>query len=514
VIAAYAIATLAIGYLAKRGHESASDLLVGGRSLPTWAVLASMVATELSAATFLGVPDAAYNGSWTYLELAFGALLGKLAVSIRVIPLYHRLGVLSIYQLLAQRFGRSAQRAASLCFIAGRLLASGVRLFIAALAFSVVTGAGVEIAIVGCGVIAGLYTRAGGIRSVIWTDALQAGVFLAGALALLGAAVAAADGGLAAILAWAAPHGRTEIFSGPPWLSLSSARPFGTAVIGGFFLTLATHGTDHDMVQRLLAARGGRAGGLALFGSALLNFPLTLLFLLVGTGIAYTHAMAPSMVDLPDAGRVVPTFALSVLPAGLRGLVFAGLFAAAMSSLDSAICAIATTWTVDLSRDGATGSSERLAARTRRASVLASVLLIAAALAMAAYHAALAASTQAGGPPSLVEFALSAMTILYGGLLGVFAVAVLGRGGSAAGAVAGLIAGSGVGLALFLHPLLLGTTLLAWTWWIPLAAGVSAAVTLAVPRLFRPRSAAVEPSEPSAGAGPDAPGAVDEQRMG
>jgi Na+/proline symporter len=125
--------------------------------------------------------------------------------------------------------------------------------------------------------------------------------------------------------------------------------------------------------------------------------------------------------------------------------------------------------------------------------LLASVLLIGAALAMAAYHEALTASAEDGaGPLSLVEFALSAMTILYGGLLGVFAVAVLGRGGNAAGAVAGLVAGSLVGLALFLHPLLLGSTLLAWTWWIPLAAGVSAAFTLGVPHLFPSRSAPVE----------------------
>jgi SSS family transporter len=451
--------------------------------MPTWAVLGSMVATELSAATFLGVPDAAYHGSWSYLELAFGALLGKLAISIRVIPLYHRLGVVSIYELLAQRFGPRAQRAASICFIAGRLMASGVRLFIAALAFAVVTGASIGVAIIACGVVAGLYTRAGGIRSVIWTDVLQAGVFLAGALALLGAAAATAVGGLDTILAWGAQHGRIEVFSGPPWLSLSDTRPFGTALLGGFFLTLATHGTDHDMVQRLLTTRGGRAGGLALTGSALLNFPLTLLFLLVGTGIAYSHAMSPPVAELAEAGRVVPTFALAALPAGLRGLVFAGLAAAAMSSLDSAICAIATSFTVDLSAAGITGSPAEVAGRTRRASVWASGGLIAAALAMAAYHAAVTGASNESGPTiSLVEFALSAMTILYGGLLGVFGVAVLTRrAGSESGALVGLAAGSLVGLALFLHPLLLGRTLLAWTWWIPLAAAVSATLTVVVP---------------------------------
>ena len=472
VIGVYAAAVLGLGKLAARGHAKAEDLLVAGRSMATWAVLASMIATELSAATFLGVPDAAYSGSWSYLELAFGALLGKLAISLRVIPLYHRVGVVSIYQLLKDRFGQRAQRAAASCFLVGRLMASGVRLFIAALAFSIVTGTSVPVAILACGVVAGIYTRAGGLRSVIWTDVLQALVFLAGATALLLAAVASVDGGFGAIWEWASVHGRNDVFTFTPLFSLTDTTGFGTALVGGFFLTLATHGTDQDMVQRLLAARGGRQGGLALSGSALLNFPLTALFLAVGTAIAASHALSPPGYEIGESARVVPTFALHALPDGIRGLVFAGLFAAAMSSLDSAICAIATTWTVDLAREPVTG--DRLAARTRRAAVFATGGLVVSALAMGGYHGALAE----GSGPSLVEFALSAMTILYGGLLGVFAVAVLAPGvGSERSAVAGLATGAVLGLSLFVHPIVLGETWLAWTWWIPVSATVAAAVT-------------------------------------
>ena len=435
-----------------------------------------MVATELSAATFLGVPDAAYSGTWSYLELAFGALLGKLAISLRVIPLYHRLGVVSVYQLLEDRFGPRAQRAAALCFVVGRLLASGVRLFIAALAFSTVTATSVPFSIVVCGIVAGIYTRAGGIRAVIWTDILQAGVFLAGAIALLGAAAASVDGGLGSIWEWARAGGRTDVFTFVPFFTLADGTGFGTALVGGFFLTLATHGTDHDMVQRLLTARGGREGGLALTGSALLNFPLTLLFLGVGTAIAASHALSPPVWDPGESARVVPAFALNALPVGVRGLVFAGLFAAAMSSLDSAICAIATTTTIDLARTPVTGDA--LAARTRRAAVHATVGLVISALAMSAYHAGVA-----GTGLSLVEFALSAMTILYGGLLGVFAVAVLLPGvGSESSAVRGLATGGALGLALFLHPILLGETWLAWTWWIPVSATVTAVVTVGTRR--------------------------------
>ncbi len=481
VIAAYAVGVLAIGRLAARGHDTAEDLLVGGRAIPTWAVLGSMVATELSAATFLGVPDAAFGGAWSYLELAFGALLGKLVVSVHVIPLYHRLGIVSLYEFLAVRFGPRSQKLAAACFIVGRLLASGVRLFIAALAFSVATETSIPLAIVACGIIAGLYTRAGGIRSVIWTDLLQALVFLAGAFALLAAAAASVPGGFEAIWSWAQETERTRIFHLDPVFTWTDGTGIGSAVVGGFLLTLATHGTDFDMVQRLLTARSGRAGGSALFGSALLNFPITALFLMVGTAIAAHQALGPAGWE-PDSARVVPSFAMQVLPVGVRGLVFAGLLAAAMSSLDSAICAIATSWTVDLSGGhigGAPLDDARLATRTRRASVAATAALIVAALAMAAYHAAV--SQNAGGL-SLVEFALSAMTILYGGLLGVFAVAVLApAAGSDRGATVGLVAGGVVGLLLFLHPVLLGQTWLAWTWWIPVSACIAALATVAWP---------------------------------
>jgi SSS family solute:Na+ symporter len=486
VIAGYAVIVLALGAVVKRGHDSAADLLVGSRSVPVWAVLCSMVSTELSAATFLGVPDAAYLGDWSYLEFAFGALLGKLAVSVSVIPLAHRLGATSLYEVLGWRFGPRAQRAASASFIGGRLLASGVRLFIASLALSVATGSSVEVAIVVCGIIAGLYTRAGGIRSVIYTDALQGAVFVAAAIALVVAAVSSVDGGLSSVLSWAAEHGRTRIFVGPPWFSLSDSRPFGTAIVGGFFLTLATHGTDADMVQRLLAARSGRLGGLALSGSALLNFPMTVLFLSVGTAIACLHA-ATAGAETVEAGRIVPTFTLAVLPAGLRGLVFAGLAAAAMSSLDSAICAIAAAWCVDV----APHPDRDLAKRMRSASGAVCALLILSALGMAFYHAMVTSNTSSGPTLNLVEFALSSMTILYGGLLGVFTVGVLTRdAGSEHSAIRGLVLGAIVGFALFLHPVLLDRTVLAWTWWIPLSATVSAAATFAGKSARRPTSTA------------------------
>jgi len=476
-IALYGAIILFVGWRAAgtRGESPTPDnWLVADRNLPTWAVLASMVATELSAATFIGVPHAAYTGDWSYLQLAFGALLGKLVLAARVIPLYHRLGVTTVYGFLQDRFGSTTRKSAALCFVAGRSLASGARLFIAALAFSAATGGSIETAIAVSALVAGIYTGRGGLRAVVWTDALQAGVFLGAAAVALWMLDAHLPGGLAAAFDWANEEGRARIFHPDPLFSLGSGSALGSALVAGFFLTLATHSTDHDMVQRLLAARDGRRGGRALWISALINFPMTLLFLAIGTALAYHHLQAPPPYDIGDARQVFPLFALHELPSGLRGLVFAGLFAAAMSSLDSAICAIGATWVSDI----APGPTS--AARLRKISAVTCIALAAAALGMSSYQEAM--QTRGASLPNLVEFALSAMSVLYGGLLGLFAAGFArepraDENRDRRGPM-GLGLGAAIGLGFFLEPLWTGSTSLAWGYRIPVAAAFSFAVAL------------------------------------
>jgi SSS family transporter len=475
LMVAYALALLWIGRVSGRGHQSASDLTLGQRALPTWAVLCSMSATELSAATFIGVPHAAFTGDWSYLQLAVGALLAKWLIARQVIPLYHRMQLVTVYGFLRVRFDVTVQRVAAACFVAGRVLASGVRLFIAALALAAVTDVPIEWAIVASGCVASLYTLSGGIRAVIWTDTLQGALLLIAALTTLVALVVSHPDGLGGILEWARAGGRTQILHTEPLISLTSGSALGVALCGGFFLTLATHSTDHDMVQRLLTTRDGERGGRALLGSALLNFPLTLLFLMIGTALAWFYSWPPGY-DIEDSARILPLYALHELPQGLRGLLFAGLFAAAMSSLDSAICAIGTTWVTDVA-PGPRSEEEQVRA-LRVASVVFGALLIAAALGMAQYHAILVERSSDGGGISLVDFALSSMTILYGGLLGIFALGLATRTrGSRRSVLAGLGCGAAVGLALFLHRL--GPAdwpRIAWAWWIPLAGSVTLAV--------------------------------------
>ncbi len=478
VLGLYASVLLAVGIGSARGHQTSRDLTVGGHRLPVWAVLLSMTATELSAATFIGVPQASFAGNWSYLQLAIGALLAKVWVARRVIPRYHADRLVTVYGFLTQRYGQSVGRAASLSFIAGRVLASGARLFIAALAFSLVANISIHTAIIIAGALAAGYTLAGGIRSVVYTDVLQGAVFLVAALGLLASIAFLAPEGLLEVWDWGQETSRTQIFHTAPLFSFSRSDALGTALIGAFFLTVATHSTDHDMVQRLLTTRDGASGGRALLGSAWINFPLTFLFLAIGTGIAFVYS-GQSPERLADSSRIVAHFAWHELPSGIRGLVFAGLFAAAMSSLDSAICAIGTTWVTDVwPRRGRAGQAVHPSS-LRWASASFSGILIASALLMAAYHDHLIDTPNA---PNLVEFALGTMSILYGGLLGVFGVAFLTRNrGSEQSALAGLAAGTFAGLALFLHPVVMDQTHIAWTWWIPLSGSLAFAVTVSRP---------------------------------
>jgi len=497
VMGLYAAAVLAIGLWVGRGRQTTGDFFLGGRRMPVWAVFCSMVATELSAATFIGVPHAAYLGNWSYVQFAFGALAAKIVLAVWFITLYHRLNLITVYGFMEQRFGRRAHLCSAWFFLGGRLLASGVRLFIAGLAFATVTGFSVEVAIVVAGVIAAAYTLAGGIKAVIWTDTLQGAVFLVAAVAAIVVVVGRVDGGLGGALSAASEAGKLEVFQFPSLLTsgtsaeetwgflgrlwegfrtnyLQGGNSLVMCVLFAFFLGLSTHGTDQDMIQRLLTTRTGRGGGRALWLSGLSNFPLSILFLLVGTLLWAFYQGDISGFDgsysIADDKRIFPIFVLNEMPTGLRGLVFAGLFAAAMSSLDSAVNALATTWSVDIRghKDGSTTSLGGV----KLATGVFSALLIGAAVVMVPYEKKAAAAGSADF--SLVILALSAMTVVYGGLLGGFLVGLVTPTRGTDGSVfAGMLTGGILGLALFLQPVYLGSTPIGGLWWIIITALVS-----------------------------------------
>lgn len=475
VIAGYAGLVLWIGLRVARSDPGrVTTFTVANRAMPTWVATGSLLATELSAATFLGVPHAGFTGDWSYLQLLVGALIGRIIVAYAMIRRYAALELVTVYQVFGQRVGPSSRRLAAALFLLGRLLASGVRLYLAGLAFSVATGLPLSGSILVAGLVAGIYTGSGGIRSVMWTDILQAGLFIVAAVACVWVALPLTGLDLAELYTVATQAGKTTIVQTPIF---ESSRSLGPALIGGLFLALAAQGTDQDLVQRLLTTKNRSGGAIAVVASGVLTIPLAVIFLLLGTCLwaLYTAGMGlePGVAAVADDQRVVAQFAATLMPVGLRGLVFAGLFAAAMSSLDSAIHALATTWITDI----APGKSPPK--RLRRVTGTCTAALIATALGFIWYQQVISATSEL----NLVELALSAMSVIYGGLLGGVCVALFGRTrGSDRSCVAGMALGSLAGVLLFLQPLVLGEVAIPWTYWIPLTATLTIAIAWLAPR--------------------------------
>ena len=491
VMATYAAAVLFIGWRVGRGHQTTDELFLGGRRIPMWAAFCSMVATELSAATFIGVPQAAYTGKWFYIQFAIGSLLARFVLATWFLSLYYRLNLTTVYGFLGQRFGRGAELCGSWFFLVGRLFASGTRLFLGALAFAVVTGFRIEVSILIAGAIAVVYTISGGIKAVIWTDTLQGATFLISAIATIIFVSLQATDGLPEIFAAGSAENKCDVLkSVPDGLQeiLADGSNIMIAILGGFFLTMATHGTDQDMVQRLLTTSSSKKGGTALIMSGFANFPLTALFLTVGLALWWFDEnvawQLTGELSAQKEERIFPLFVMHQMPVGLRGLIFSGLFAAAMSSMDSALNSLATTWIVDIR--GESANAQENVKATRRATLVFGALLIGAALLSHVWYQSQRAAAELdpeSKPLDLVSFALSSMTIIYGGLLGAFLVGLLTPSrGSNESILVGMLASALVGVALATQVTWYGTVVVAWPWWIIIGTAITFLVGITSPR--------------------------------
>jgi SSS family transporter len=492
VIAAYVALLLGLGWWSSRGADTAASHLRADRSLPAWAVVFSVLATEISAATYVGIPEAGYKGDWWYLELACGYAAAKIVLATVFIRLYWRLNLASAYGFLRARIGPRSQRAAAWSFLGGRLIASGVRLYIAGLAFGAATGFETWLAIALMAGLSTVYTWIGGLRAVVSTDVAQGTIFVAGALAALVFGLAAIDAPLGALAREAWDAGRLRVFhadgaDGVAWWQ--SLQPFPMAALGGFVLMLATHGTDQENVQHMLNTRSETASARSLVVSGFAAFPVWALFLAVGTMLwLYHRHVAVTAYDPGDTARIFPNFIVHALPSGVRGLVFAGLFAAAVSSLGATLNATATIWLGDIRGRGRLDATR---GEARRLNLVFGALLTAVGLFFWKWSA--------GRNDGLVALALEAMTILYGGLLGGFLCALLfRRRGSDSSVMLGMAAGAAVGALAFFQRELLDIApgdpkLVEW----PITMPLSVLVALAVGALGRrgPPAPAAEPAE-------------------
>ncbi|HEY0368586.1 MAG TPA: sodium:solute symporter [Chthoniobacterales bacterium] len=446
VLLAYFVIIITIGLRMGRKEDSLEDFALGGRRIPWWAVLASIVAAETSAATFFGTPGEGFAmRNYTYVQLAIGTIIARILVSYIFIKPYYDYKVYSIYEYLTARFGVATKNAASAVFLFTRVLASGARLYVAAialaLAYEMITGARpnqtqtLAIYVSACVVIViltAIYTTLGGIKAVVWTDFIQASIMMGSALIALGLLYSAIPGGWDEIVQRHGGFGIHDFINtgldpnAHGWMKWKGMFEIEYTIfaglIGSTFVTMATHGTDQDMVQRMLTAPDIRRSRRSLILSGLADIPIALTFLSIGL-LLWTYYQAhpdPTLSKTPN--ETFCHFILYQMPVGLRGLLIAGIFATAMGSLSTALNALATSFTRDWYETYINPrSTQKDSLRAvRRATVAFSILMIIVA-SLTSYIVVIKPQVR------IIPIVLGIFGYTYGPLLGVFLCGMLTR---------------------------------------------------------------------------------------
>lgn len=342
VLVAYLVGVVALGSWMGRSQRSARDYFLAGHNVPWWAITLSVVATETSALTFISIPATAYTGSFWMLQVAAGYILGRVVLAYVLLPGYFRGELPTAYALLETRFGLPTRRFASAIFMVTRAFADSVRIFAAAIPLALITGWPYWQVILLVGAATLVYTWYGGLKAVVWVDVVQMGLYAVGGVTALWVLSTLVPGGWDGIVAAGEAADRFQVLhlEGGP----SDATWFLTGLIGGAFLTMASHGVDHLTVQRLLAAPGLGDARKAVISSGVLVFVQFALFLMVGVGLYAFYG--GQTFDTPD--EVFPLFIIQSMPAGLGGLLVAGILAAAMSTVSSSLNSLAASATHDI----------------------------------------------------------------------------------------------------------------------------------------------------------------------
>lgn len=458
ILLVYFTAIVGVGLYAGRREKDSRDFLVGGRSVPWPAVLGSIVATEVSAATFLAVPGVGFSENMNYLQFGIGSLAARFFIAFIFIGAFFSAECFSIYEYLRKRFGHCSQYTASAYFLVTRLLSSGVRLMIAASGVSVILDIPLSLCLLVFAVLTIVYTATGGIKAVIWTDCIQAVVFLSAGIGFLTYLIyrigwndwvtTATDAGRFEVLRFSSEEGSDL------WTLLADPQWFWIAVLFGFVSSAAAFGTDQDSTQRMLSCRNASQARRSLILSGFVAIPVATLFLLIGTALFAFYQLHPDPALPESADEVFPWFIIRELPVGLKGLLLTGVVAAAMSSLDSAMAALGSSAVVDLIKP-----LRRQALREGQLLWLSRALTVV----FAATITLIAWILQDGGRFLWLAFQITAIT--YSGLLGVFLLGLLTRRGSDVLNLFAMLAGSSLVILLLVFDQL-GRGLIGWTWFL------------------------------------------------
>lgn len=513
IVALFLCTLILIGYFFSKKNRNIEDYFVAGRSMPGWLVAIAATGTSISAGTFVGSPELGFNTNLTYIMNLVGAICGGLLVAAFILPRLYNARTITIYGFIGERFGETSKRATSVMFLLGQLFTSGSRLFIAAIAISVIVFGNIQFqfmvwSIVILGIVSTFYTMMGGIKGLLYIDTFQTLLMIfTGILALIlvacdlnsvdftqlwhlltdggmvkNPAVEGVVPGIAAdgqLTGWS-PGSKLEMFD--PSIDFSKPYTIIGGLIGVTIFRVAQFSTDHEFVQRQLACKDVKKAGRSLVASQLITLPTVLIFLGIGLLLYVKYITDPSADGalsegfFSDARDIFPQYIKNHIPVGVRGLMITGLLAAALSSFNSAINSMASSFVSDLylpireQRSGTGVSDSQQMASSRWVVALMGTMLT--------LFAILTCVMQQSSGLNLVDFATGVMCFAYVGMLGVFLTAIFTKRGNTASVLSALIVGLIIVIPLMFQKSFFGHNYIAWTWWCPLGAVVTTAICL------------------------------------
>jgi SSS family transporter len=472
IILVYLLGVTALGMRFRRGQQGAAagdstsagrEYFLGGRTAPWWALAFSIVATETSTLTIIGTPAISYGGNLTFIQLVFGYLVGRVLIVLLLLPGYFRGEFFTAYALIEKRFGERMRAVAASTFLVTRAIAEGVRVSAIALVVSVALGTSEHLAVVIVIALTVLYTFEGGMKAVIWTDVAQLLLYLTGSAVTFFMLLHRIPGGWSEVTQVAAASGHKLQFLDFSW-NLATKYTFWSGVIGGSFLTMATHGTDQTIVQRLLAAKNERDSQRALLTSGFIVLVQFTVFLLIGVLLYVFAQHSPLLAAGERTDRVLPLFLVREMPAGLAGLTLASIVAMAMSNASGSLNSLAASSVLDFSKLwGRRSTDTKEFLRLSRGMTLVWGLVL------------MAFGFVKWGP--LLEAGLTVASLPFGSLLGLFLLGTFDRSANSRGALVGMFAGLATVLSVFRF------TKVAYTWYFLIGAVVTFVVGSMVSRL-------------------------------
>src|ERR1700675_3564406 len=476
IVALYLAGITLFGLRFRKKQRTLRDYFLAGRDIPWWAIALSIVAAETSTLTIISIPGLAYDTNLPFLQVVMGYVVGRAIISFVLLPHYFRGDLYTAYELIERRFGKKLRSLTAGLFLLTRAAAEGVRVYAVSIVVAIALGTGEVTSIAIITLLTVIYTFEGGLAAVIWTDVVQTFIYVGGTLVGLVTILHLVPGGWQSVQTIAGGLHKFQVFDphffdptiATHWPHLSFAKPYTlwAGIIGGAFLTTASHGTDQLIVQRLLAARNQRQSVLALLSSGVAVFFQFGLFLLVGV-MLFAYYQVPSSA-FGRADRIYPTFIVSRTPHGIAGLLIAAILAAAMSNLSAALNSLASSSIVDFYVRFHATASEALRLRLARLATVGWALVL--------FGLAVLALHRVG---RVVEVGLQIASVAYGALLGVFLLGVLTRRANQCGAILGMAAGLAIELYLWL-----GSSV-AWTWWVAIGTSVTFATGYAASVLWR-----------------------------